>query len=110
MSSKLQQSRAHVTYEVDTNESSIEFYDVENIEILRTVNENLTTDVLYMNCSSSYVNCTTIVCDLNALQTLQDIGKLLIKLVLNLEKLKGNLLALHFCLLQLVIKIYPILF
>ncbi|XP_076177580.1 integrin alpha-8-like isoform X2 [Ptiloglossa arizonensis] len=88
MSSKLQQSRAHVTYEVDTNESSIEFYDVENIEILRTVNENLTTDVLYMNCSSSYVNCTTIVCDLNALQTLQDIGKLLIKLVLNLEKLK----------------------
>ncbi|XP_078049489.1 integrin alpha-4 [Augochlora pura] len=49
------------------------------------------SDLLYMNCSTSDVYCTTIVCNLNALETLQDIGKVLIKLLLNVEKLKDTL-------------------
>ncbi|XP_053990457.1 integrin alpha-8-like isoform X2 [Hylaeus volcanicus] len=85
---KEQQSADHAAYKRDVDESSSELYDAENIQVPRTSNESLTTDVLYMNCSTSDVNCTIIVCDLNALKTLDDIGKLSVKLFLNVERLK----------------------
>jgi len=56
-------------------------------------NSNLTIqerDIIYVNCSTYGVNCSTIYCDLNALKTQQDIGKLVIRLILNTTKLKGN--------------------
>ena len=56
-------------------------------------NANLTIqerNIIYMNCSTYGVNCSTIYCDLNALKTQQDIGKLVIRLILNITKLKGN--------------------
>ncbi|XP_054005734.1 integrin alpha-8-like isoform X2 [Hylaeus anthracinus] len=85
---KEQQSADHAAYKRDVDESSSELYDAENIRVSRTSNESLTTDVLYMNCSTSDVNCTIVVCDLNALKTLDDIGKLSVKLFLNVERLK----------------------
>ncbi|KYM88635.1 Integrin alpha-PS3 [Atta colombica] len=56
-------------------------------------NSNLTIqerDIIYVNCSTYGVNCSTIYCDLNALKTQQDIGKLVIRLILNTTKLKDN--------------------
>ncbi|KYN30945.1 Integrin alpha-PS3 [Trachymyrmex septentrionalis] len=56
-------------------------------------NANLTIqerNIIYMNCSTYGVNCSTIYCDLNALKTQQDIGKLVIRLILNITKLKDN--------------------
>ncbi|XP_018399144.1 PREDICTED: integrin alpha-9-like [Cyphomyrmex costatus] len=56
-------------------------------------NDNLTIqerDIIYVNCSTNGVNCSTIYCDLNALKTQQDIGKLVMRLILNITKLKDN--------------------
>ncbi|XP_018304279.1 integrin alpha-8 [Mycetomoellerius zeteki] len=56
-------------------------------------NGNLTIqerDIIYVNCSTYGVNCSTMYCDLNALKTQQDIGKLVIRLILNTTKLKDN--------------------
>jgi len=44
---------------------------------------------VYMNCSTYGVNCSMIYCDLNALRTQQDVGKLVMKLILNVTRLKG---------------------
>ncbi|XP_076636338.1 integrin alpha-8 [Colletes latitarsis] len=89
----------HTIRKRDTNETNIEFYNMENTEILQTTNDNL-TDVLYMNCSNTDENCTIIECNLNALQTFQDVGKLTIKLLLNVERLKdisvNNKVVLYF--------------
>ncbi|XP_043256911.1 integrin alpha-9-like isoform X2 [Colletes gigas] len=84
----------------DINEKNIEFYNIETTEILQTKNDNLTADILYMNCSNTDENCTIIECNLNALQTFQDVGKLTIKLLLNVERLKdisvNNKVVLYF--------------
>ncbi|XP_076659028.1 integrin alpha-PS3-like [Halictus rubicundus] len=74
-----------------TNEASFELYDTRYNEILQFAKESIISDLLYMNCSTLDVYCTTIVCNLNALKTLQDIGKVSINVVLNVEKLKDAL-------------------
>lgn len=91
-SNKIQQNKLRELYRRDANGSMTEFYDIENTIALQVLNESLTTNTVYMNCSSTEVSCTTIVCDLNALKTLQDIGKIVIKLFLNTEGFKGNCL------------------
>lgn len=51
---------------------------------------NLTQqDVMHINCSTHRVNCSMVNCDLNALKTQQDIGKLAVKMILNVTKLRG---------------------
>ncbi|XP_011057896.1 PREDICTED: integrin alpha-PS3-like [Acromyrmex echinatior] len=73
-------------------------YILQTLYILRIAtskdsNDNLTIqerDVIYVNCSTYGMNCSTIYCDLNALKTQQDIGKLVIRLILNTTKLKDN--------------------
>lgn len=69
-----------------------EYYDEGNIKTSQTVNDSLINNIFYMNCSTNDVNCTIITCDLNALKTLQDIGKVPIKFLLYINKLKGNFL------------------
>lgn len=59
-----------------------------NSEIL---NSNLTTresDIVYLNCSTHGANCSTVYCDLSALK-LQNVGKLVMRLILNATKLRG---------------------
>lgn len=65
-----------------------EYYDEGNIKTSQTVNDSLINNIFYMNCSTNDVNCTIITCDLNALKTLQDIGKVPIKFLLYINKLK----------------------
>lgn len=53
---------------------------------------NLTSwerDTVYLNCSTIGVNCATVYCNLRALKTQKDVGKLVMKLILNVTKLKG---------------------
>ncbi|XP_076245985.1 integrin alpha-9 [Calliopsis andreniformis] len=66
-----------------------QYYDFseDNTEMSQTVNDSL-NNILYMNCSTADVNCTSIVCNLNALKTSQNIGKVSIKLRLNIDRLK----------------------
>ncbi|EFN74435.1 hypothetical protein EAG_08889 [Camponotus floridanus] len=57
------------------------------------LNDNLTvreSDIIYLNCSTYGINCSTVYCDLSALKTRQDVGKLAMKLILNATKLKDN--------------------
>ncbi|XP_011701218.1 PREDICTED: integrin alpha-3-like [Wasmannia auropunctata] len=66
-----------------------------NIRMARTEdsNGNLTVrerDIVYVNCSTYGVNCSAMYCDLNALRTQQDVGKLVIRLILNTTRLKDN--------------------
>jgi len=65
-----------------------------NIKIRRfeDSNNNLTIrerNIIYVNCSTYGINCSTVYCDLNALKTQQDIGKLVMKLILNATRFKG---------------------
>lgn len=56
-------------------------------------NDNLTvreSDIIYLNCSTYGVNCSTVYCDLSALKTRQNVGKLTMRLILNVTKLKGR--------------------
>lgn len=69
-------------------------YVIQKLYSMKTVkseklNNNLTQDVIYLNCSTYNVNCSTIYCDLSALKRQQDVGKLVIKLILNVTKLRG---------------------
>jgi len=53
---------------------------------------NLTTqgnDIIYLNCSTYGLNCSRVHCDLSFLKTQQDVGKLVMRLILNATKLKG---------------------
>lgn len=51
---------------------------------------NLTRqNVVHLNCSSPSVNCSIVYCDLSALKTQQDVGKLMMRLIVNVTKLKG---------------------
>lgn len=53
-------------------------------------NDNLTeSDIIYLNCSTYGVNCSTVYCDLSALKTRQDIGKFAMRLIINATKLRG---------------------
>lgn len=85
---KVQQIELHELYKRDLNESIQELYDVENVKALQALNESSTDGIVYMNCSTPEVNCTTILCNLNALKTSQDIGKIVMKLSLNIRGLK----------------------
>nr|XP_012151781.1 PREDICTED: integrin alpha-9-like isoform X1 [Megachile rotundata] len=85
---KVQQIELHELYKRDLNESITAFHDAGNVKALQASNESSTSDIVYMNCSTPEVNCTTILCDLNALKTSQDIGKIVIKLSLNIQELK----------------------
>ncbi|XP_014481090.1 PREDICTED: integrin alpha-9-like [Dinoponera quadriceps] len=60
----------------------------------RTTNAtgNLTRqDVVHLNCSTPSVNCSIVYCDLSELKTQQDVGKLVVKLILNATKLKDTI-------------------
>lgn len=46
-------------------------------------------NIVYVNCSTYGVNCSTMYCDLTALKTQQDVGKLVTRLILNATRLKG---------------------
>ncbi|XP_015435254.1 PREDICTED: integrin alpha-PS3-like [Dufourea novaeangliae] len=85
------QETVDLKHKRDVNETRFELYNVKNIAASQLANESFINDILYMNCSTSNVYCTTIVCNLSVLKTLQDIGKVLIKLVLNVERLKDIL-------------------
>ncbi|EFN76848.1 Integrin alpha-PS3 [Harpegnathos saltator] len=53
---------------------------------------NLTRqEVVHLNCSTPSVNCSVVQCDLSALKTQQDIGKLVMRLILNVTKLKDTI-------------------
>ncbi|KOC68174.1 Integrin alpha-9 [Habropoda laboriosa] len=65
-------------------------YDGKNNKTPQSLNESWSNNIIYMNCSTPDVNCATITCDLNALKTLQNIGKMEIKLLLNVDKFKDN--------------------
>lgn len=55
-------------------------------------NDNMTVrehNIVYINCSTYGVNCSTIYCDLSALRTQQDVGKLVMRLTLNATRFKG---------------------
>lgn len=67
------------------------FYSARTVKS-KDLNGNLTvreSDIIYLNCSTYGVNCSTVYCDLSALKTRQDVGKLAMKLILNAIKLKG---------------------
>ncbi|KAH0945019.1 hypothetical protein HN011_005493 [Eciton burchellii] len=54
---------------------------------------NLTThgnDIIYLNCSTYGLNCSQVHCDLSFLKTQQDVGKLVMRLILNATKFKDN--------------------
>lgn len=91
-SNKIQKNNNHLINEKDQFNSieSALYLNNMNIKAPKILNENWTNDIIYMNCSTPYINCITIVCDLNTLKTLQDIGKMTIKLFLNVNKFKGN--------------------
>lgn len=91
-SNKIRQNNNHLINEKDQFNSieSALYLNNMNIKTPKILNENWTNDIIYMNCSTPYINCITIVCDLNTLKTLQNIGKMTIKLFLNVNKLKGN--------------------
>lgn len=55
-------------------------------------NGNLTTpesNIVYINCSTYGINCSRVQCDLSFLKTQQDVGKLMMRLILNVTKLRG---------------------
>ncbi|XP_072751774.1 integrin alpha-9 isoform X2 [Anoplolepis gracilipes] len=67
------------------------FYNARTVKA-EVSNSNLTireSDIVYLNCSTYGVNCSTVYCDLSALKTRQDVGKLVMRLILNATKLKG---------------------
>ncbi|XP_033341315.2 integrin alpha-5 [Megalopta genalis] len=90
VASEMQQTN-NLIIKRNANESSFELHDIKINKTLQYTNDSSLSDILYMNCSTSDVYCSTIVCNLNTLETLQDIGKVLIKLLLNVEKLKDTL-------------------
>lgn len=92
-SNKIRQNNNHIINEKDqfnSIEGSALYLNNMNIKAPKILNENWTNDIIYMNCSTPYINCITIICDLNTLKTLQDIGKMTIELFLNVDKLKGK--------------------
>ncbi|XP_024225722.1 integrin alpha-PS5 isoform X3 [Bombus impatiens] len=70
--------------------SAVYLSDAKNVQTSETLNKNLTDNIIYINCSTPDIACTTIVCSLNTLKTLQDVGKLVIKFLLNVDKFKAN--------------------
>ncbi|KAG5327232.1 ITA3 protein, partial [Pseudoatta argentina] len=94
------QNATHDVFKRNADNYIITFgaYILQTLYILKMAtskdsNDNLTIqerDIIYVNCSSYGMNCSTIYCDLNALKTQQDIGKLVIRLILNTTKLKDN--------------------
>lgn len=69
-----------------TNRTIQALYSTE----MKDPDNNMTTrDTAYLNCSTHNVNCSFISCDISALKTQEDIGKLAIKLILNATRLKG---------------------
>ncbi|XP_029667439.1 integrin alpha-4-like isoform X1 [Formica exsecta] len=66
------------------------FYNTTTIKS-EISNDNLTeSDIIYLNCSTYGVNCSTVYCDLSALKTRQDIGKFAMRLIINATKLRDN--------------------
>ncbi|KAG5330741.1 ITA9 protein, partial [Acromyrmex charruanus] len=94
------QNATHDVFKRNADNYIITFgaYILQTLYILKMAtskdsNDNLTIqerDIIYVNCSTYGMNCSTIYCDLNALKTQQDIGKLVIRLILNTTKLKDN--------------------
>lgn len=70
--------------------SALYLHDVKNIQTSEKVNKNWMNDITYINCTIPEINCTTFVCSLNTLKTLQDVGKLVIKFLLDIDKFRGN--------------------
>ncbi|XP_043529177.1 integrin alpha-5-like isoform X1 [Frieseomelitta varia] len=70
--------------------SALYLHDVKNIQTSEKLNKNWMNDITYINCTTSEINCTTFVCSLNTLKTLQDVGKLVIKFLLDIDKFRDN--------------------
>lgn len=87
-SDELEENVSHTIDKRDIEEPILWSYGFRSITIPQTMNES--SNIIYINCSTPDVNCTTIVCNLNALKTLQDIGKMVIRFVLDIDQLKGN--------------------
>lgn len=92
------QNIAHDHFKRDVNDRmTIATRTLQMLYSARTIksevlNDNLTvreSDIIYLNCSTYGINCSTVYCDLSALKTRQDVGKLAMKLILNATKLKG---------------------
>ncbi|OAD59083.1 Integrin alpha-4 [Eufriesea mexicana] len=88
-SNKMRQDNVHAVNKRDLKESAVHSYD-GNIKSPETLNSNWTNEIIYMNCSMFNVNCMTIMCDLSLLKSLQDTARIVIKLFLDVDKLKGN--------------------
>lgn len=82
----------HALKKRDFEKPAVRFND-GNIKSPETLNSNWTNKIIYMNCSTSNVNCMIIMCDLSALKSLQDTGRIVIKHLLDVDKLKGNCTA-----------------
>lgn len=57
------------------------------MRIMRSEDQNDNLTVRKRN--TVYVNCSTMYCDLTALKTQQDVGKLVMRLILNATRIKG---------------------
>jgi len=58
----------------------------------KSKDSNLTTqgnDIVHLNCSTYGLTCSRVHCDLSLLKTQRDVGKLVMRLILNATKLKG---------------------
>lgn len=70
--------------------STLHLRNVKNIQTSEKLNKNWMNDITYINCTTSEINCTIFVCSLNTLKTLQDVGKLVIKFLLDINKFRGK--------------------
>ncbi|XP_011863449.1 PREDICTED: integrin alpha-PS3-like isoform X2 [Vollenhovia emeryi] len=59
----------------------------EDSDVNLTVRER---NIVYLNCSTYGVNCSTIYCDLSALRTQQNVGRLVMRLILNTTRFKDT--------------------
>ncbi|XP_012234864.1 integrin alpha-9-like [Linepithema humile] len=63
----------------------------ENMPNSTILNDNLAareSDVIYVNCSVYGINCSTVHCNLSALKTQKDVGKLVMQLTVDVKKFK----------------------
>ncbi|CAK9807089.1 Integrin alpha-8 [Anthophora quadrimaculata] len=89
-SNMIEKHGEHMIGKRNLEKSILWFDDWKNNKAPQSLNESWSDHVIYMNCSMSDVNCATITCDLSALKTLQDVGKMQIKLFLNIDNMKNN--------------------
>ncbi|XP_032681559.1 integrin alpha-PS3-like isoform X2 [Odontomachus brunneus] len=63
-------------------------YTMRMIKLENSIGNLTRQDVVHLNCSSPNVNCSMVHCDLSALKTQQNIGKFVMRLILNATELR----------------------